>query len=202
MPIHDRRRGRHADIAALAPQGNAAPDVVDELVLLDTVLRPFRLDEELLALLPRLRDRHEVGADPPAGDDLVRDALVGKPEMAGRLVERRVDDWIFDNDLGYAIEILAGRGSGRQRILEKGRWEDAALPTPKNGGLYTSLRESKGPRPIRSNLCKGKAFPATGQRFPLEGNAIPVQGEACPIEGNAIPVQGEACPIEGNVIPA
>ena len=38
-----------ADIAAPAPEGDALADPVDELVLLDAVLRPFGVEGELLA---------------------------------------------------------------------------------------------------------------------------------------------------------
>ena len=35
------------------------------------------------------------------GGDLVGDALVAKPEMAGRLIKRRVDDRVLDDNLAH-----------------------------------------------------------------------------------------------------
>src|SRR5690606_33848669 len=97
------RGGRcHPDVAALAPDGNAAADVVDELVFFDAVLGPL-VELRLLGAAPLLGtgDRHKVGAGTTAVNNLVGDALVGEPEMAGRLLEGRVDDRIFDNDLAH-----------------------------------------------------------------------------------------------------
>ena len=39
-----RRRCRHADVAAGAPQGDPLADAVDAFVLFDAVLRPLRLE--------------------------------------------------------------------------------------------------------------------------------------------------------------
>ena len=56
---------------------------------------------ELLALLLRLGDRDEVGAEPAPVDDLVGDAVVVEAEVPGRLVERRVEDRVLDDDVGH-----------------------------------------------------------------------------------------------------
>ena len=67
----------------------------------------------LRALLLRLGDRDEIGAGPAAVDDFVGDALVGEAEMARRLVERRVDDRVFDDDLAHRATLelqFAGEG--------------------------------------------------------------------------------------------
>ena len=53
-------RGRDARIAPLPPQGDAAADVVDELIFLNALLNPFGIKRELPALFPRPGDRHEV----------------------------------------------------------------------------------------------------------------------------------------------
>ena len=61
-PVRKQAGGgrRHADVAALAPQRDAAADVVDELVLFDAVLCPLGVELKLLgALLLRLGDRDE-----------------------------------------------------------------------------------------------------------------------------------------------
>ena len=60
-----------------------------------------------------LGDRDEIGADPAAVDDLVGDAFVGEPEMAGRLVERRVDDRVFDDDLTHTLSCHADRADAQ-----------------------------------------------------------------------------------------
>ena len=39
---------------------------------------------------------------PAAVNLLIRDPLIGETEMAGRLVERRVDDRVFYDDLSHA----------------------------------------------------------------------------------------------------
>ena len=103
-PVGNQLRGgrRHAKVTALALHGDAAADVVDELVLLDAVLCPFRLELKLLGpLLLWLGDGDEIGTGPAAVNNLAGDALVAKSEMAGRLVERRVDDRVFDDDLTH-----------------------------------------------------------------------------------------------------
>src|SRR5690606_32824644 len=89
-------------IATLSPKPDAATDVVDDLVLLDTVLGPFRIELKLLGpLLLRLGDWDEVRTSPAAGNYLIGDALVTELEMVGRLVERRVDDRVLDDDLAH-----------------------------------------------------------------------------------------------------
>ena len=42
---------RHTNIAALAPQCDAATDIVDELVFFDAILRPFRAELKLFGPL-------------------------------------------------------------------------------------------------------------------------------------------------------
>ena len=108
-PVVEQARGRRrdADVAALAPERDAATDVVDELVLFDAVLGPLGVEQQLLGpLLLRLGDGDEIRTGPAAVDDLVGDALVGEPEMARRLVERRVDDRVLDDDLTHTVTFL------------------------------------------------------------------------------------------------
>jgi len=103
-------RRRYAEISTVAPHANALADVVDELVFFDAVLCPLGVEERLLCsalLLFRACNGHEIGADAAlAFDDLVGDALVGKTKMAGRVVEGRVDDWVFDDDLAHSVPVL------------------------------------------------------------------------------------------------
>jgi hypothetical protein len=47
--------------------------------------------------------------DTSAYNFLIRDTLVIEPKMAGRLVERRVDDRIFDDDLTHTLSCRAER---------------------------------------------------------------------------------------------
>jgi hypothetical protein len=78
----------------------AVANVVHEFVFLDAVSCPFGVELKLVrALLLGLGDRDEIRTCPSAFVDLVRDALVGKTKMPGRLDERRVDNWILDDDL-------------------------------------------------------------------------------------------------------
>src|ERR1700687_1830151 len=47
---------------------------------------------------------------------LISDSLVGEPEMAGRLVERRVEDRVLDDDLAHgAPRIIDSFGIARSR---------------------------------------------------------------------------------------
>ncbi|MBP8293722.1 MAG: hypothetical protein KAX65_13185, partial [Caldilineaceae bacterium] len=51
------------------------------------------------AFLARAGNRHEVGTAPSPFGDLVGDAIIIELEMALRLLERGVEDRIFDDDL-------------------------------------------------------------------------------------------------------
>ena len=76
---------RYTDLTALAPDYDAAADVVDELVLFDAVLCPFRLEYGLFCravFLFGTRNRHEIGADAATYNLLIRDSFVVKPEMS------------------------------------------------------------------------------------------------------------------------
>ena len=93
-----------------------------------TVLGPFRVELELLALLLGSGNRDEVGADPPAFDDLVRDAIIGELEVPWRLGKRRIQDGILNNYLIHGTESLEPGSSkleGEPRRNSKGnilRW--------------------------------------------------------------------------------
>src|SRR5207253_752512 len=83
-------RGGHACITALPPERDALPDSVYKLILFNPVLSPFCIEDKLLPLLLRLRNRHKVGADSAARLHLVCDSRFGEFEMAVRLLKRRV----------------------------------------------------------------------------------------------------------------
>ena len=137
-PVGNQARGggRYADVAALAPHADAPTDVVDELVLLDAVLGPLGVKLKLLAFLLRPGDGDEIGAGPAAVNDLVGDALVGKAKMAGRFVERRVEDWILDDDL-----VHTGPGPLYARCSRSG----ILIPTCEGGGFWRrTLRAHDG----------------------------------------------------------
>src|SRR6185437_857053 len=99
-----------------AVQGDAAADLVDEFVFFDAILSPLGLEEQLfLALLFGAGDGHEIGADVPAINHLIGDALGGEAKMAGRFVERRVDDRVLDDNLAHNVPILRGIDSFHPR---------------------------------------------------------------------------------------
>jgi len=108
-PVRNQPRGRRrdADVAPFSPEGDAVADVVDEFVFLDPVLRPLRVERQLLPLLFRLGDGNKIRTGPTALHDLVGDPLVAKLEVASRFVERGVDDWILDHDLAHIVTFLA-----------------------------------------------------------------------------------------------
>jgi hypothetical protein len=117
-PVCNQSRGsrRHTNKSSLAPYNHAAADVVDELVHLDTVLCPFRVEYSLFCradFLSRMCDRDKIGTDAAIDDFLVRDPFVIEPEMLGRLVERRVDDRIFDDDLTHTLSCRAERADAQ-----------------------------------------------------------------------------------------
>ena len=85
---------------AFSPELDAGTNLVDELILLDPVLRPLGVkDKLLLALLAGPGDGKEVGTGPAALDDLVGDPLVGELEVPTRLPERRIDNRILNDNL-------------------------------------------------------------------------------------------------------
>jgi hypothetical protein len=78
--------GRDARIPLVPPQFDPAADEVDVVVLLGAVLRPLRIEGELLALLLRAGDGDEVATRAAAFNDLVRDPVVVELEVPpGRL---------------------------------------------------------------------------------------------------------------------
>jgi hypothetical protein len=91
-----------ADVTTLAPLLHAAAHLVYELVLLQAVLRPLGVEDELLPLLLGRRHGHEVGGDAPPLDDLVGDAVFGELEVARRLRERGVEDRVLYYHLGQS----------------------------------------------------------------------------------------------------
>ena len=82
-----------------------------QLVLFDAVARPLGIELKLmLALLFRFGDRDEVRTRAAAGNLFIGDSLVAKAEMAGRLVERRVDDWVLDDHLAHTVPVSLAAG--------------------------------------------------------------------------------------------
>ena len=77
-------RGRVTPRSRLLARGRPAAGCVDELVFFDPVLRPLGIKRELLAALLLGPGWARIGAGAAAVDDLIRDALVVKPEMAVR----------------------------------------------------------------------------------------------------------------------
>ncbi len=85
-------------MAALAPLLDAIADPVDPGAGQEAVLGPLRLEFHLPRLLAGAGDGEEVPAFPSAVCYLVGNAVIREAEMPLRLVERRVQDWIFDDD--------------------------------------------------------------------------------------------------------
>jgi len=84
----------------LSPLSDAFPNLIDELVFLDTVFSPFGVEGKLVfRLLLRPCDGDEIRAYASILDDFIRDALVGEAEMAVWFPERRVEYGVFDYDL-------------------------------------------------------------------------------------------------------
>ena len=89
-------------MATLAPDLNTPSNIVDQLVLFDAVLRPFRIELELrLAFFTGLGDGDEVGAYTATPNDLVSDSLIGELEMLGRFRKGRIDYRILDDYLAH-----------------------------------------------------------------------------------------------------
>src|SRR5262249_18774850 len=82
------RGRRYSDMATVSPLADTATNIVDQLVLFNSILRPLRVQDALLCPLffLRLSDGHKVRTGPAALVDFVRYPLVGKSKMPGRLV--------------------------------------------------------------------------------------------------------------------
>jgi hypothetical protein len=99
--LEQSTRGRCDARPALAPPSvDLAADPVDEVVLLDSVARPLRVEVNLRLLLGR-GDRHEVRALAALLDDLARDPLLAEAEVARGLAEGRVEDRVVDGGVGH-----------------------------------------------------------------------------------------------------
>ncbi len=68
-------------VAPFAPEGNPGADLVDELVFLDSILRPLCFLPRFAPPLPGLGDGDEIGTDTAPFNDLFGDSLVGETEM-------------------------------------------------------------------------------------------------------------------------
>jgi hypothetical protein len=62
------------------------------------------------AILP---NKDKIGTDAATYYLLIRDSLVGKPEMAGRLVEEQVDDRIFHDNLTHTLSCRGERADAQ-----------------------------------------------------------------------------------------
>src|SRR5262245_21177759 len=105
----NQRAGGRGDarMAALAPQPDAAADVMDVVVL--ARLLPVG-EGALFGLLAGPRDGDEVAAGRALLDDLVGDAVVGELEVPPRPLEGRVGDRALDDDLAHGWEVREGPG--------------------------------------------------------------------------------------------
>jgi len=74
---------------------------VQNLLNLDPVLRPFRIELELIPFFLRFWNWNEVGSDSANIDGLVRDSFLGEFEVPSGFGERRVQNGIFYDDLGH-----------------------------------------------------------------------------------------------------
>ena len=102
-----RRGGGHTDVPPGAPLRHALPDPVDALVLLNAILGPLRFEPHLPAMAPRSGDRHEIGADPSRLNDVWCDSLLVEAEVPRRLGKCRVENRLFDRDLGHDVRLCS-----------------------------------------------------------------------------------------------
>jgi len=159
------RRGGDARPASPSPLRDLTADAVDEVVRLDPVRRPLRLELRLRALLLRLRDRHEVRGDPPVLDDVAGDPTLAEPPVALGLVVGRVQDGVVDEGVGHGR--VLSRISRRCRHLRacsdaiashpvRRRRRSATVPSwqkakpERNQGRWSSL-SAKDVRPAAAN---------------------------------------------------
>ena len=93
--------GGNANIATAAPDVDPLANLVNELVLFNTVLGPLGFEGKLFPLFLGRGNGNEVRADPPAFDDFVGDSFVREAEMPRGLDKGGVEDGILDDDLGH-----------------------------------------------------------------------------------------------------
>ena len=112
-PVLQQAGGRLRDAyaTALSPAVHSFAHLIDELVFLDALLSPLRIEDQLgLSSRFRLGDWNEVGTDTSPLDNFVGNAFIRKAEMPFRLLERGVDDGVLYNDLGYWSASAANPG--------------------------------------------------------------------------------------------
>ena len=99
-----RRCLGQARIAAIAPKVHALADAVDELVLLNPVLFPFR-EGHLLSLFPWLWNGDKVLADAAALVSIVSDAFLGETKVPRGFCTLcgLIQDGILDDDLQRCV---------------------------------------------------------------------------------------------------
>ena len=107
--------GRNVGPAAVPPELHNSPNPID-VVGLSLLLVGDQVVEQPLLFLLRRGDGDKVATLPPALGDLVRNGVaVVEAEMAGRFLERRVQDRVFDDDVGQGGLPGRVRGEDRQR---------------------------------------------------------------------------------------
>jgi hypothetical protein len=103
VPVIQQQAGGlcNALVAAGAPCGYPGADSVDEGVLLNPILGPFRVEGQLdtLALLPGFGDGDKVGTNASSLDDFVGYPLIRKTEVSSGLLERGIDYRVLNDDL-------------------------------------------------------------------------------------------------------
>src|SRR5207249_515177 len=111
--------GRDAGMPAFAPGRHLFPDPIDQLVIAEPVLGPFRLERQLGGLAPAVRDRNEVARLTSALPDHVRDPAVAGLEGPGRFSEGRVDDRVLDDYVSHSHLVSLSKRPHRLRWLAK-----------------------------------------------------------------------------------
>jgi acetyl/propionyl-CoA carboxylase alpha subunit len=82
--------------------GNVQLDAGSPVVRLEPVLGPLGLHLQLRLTRPCRRNRHEVARPTSPLRDLVSDALIRQPEVPRRLLIRRVQDRVVDDNIRHA----------------------------------------------------------------------------------------------------
>lgn len=105
VPVIEQMASRRSgtDVPSCSPLFDSLTNSIDELVLLNPVLRPVRVKGELLALFLGPSDGDKVRASAPLFYDFVGDAFVRKSKMASGLHKGKIDDWVFDDRLAHSM---------------------------------------------------------------------------------------------------
>ena len=91
-------------IPLFTPKPNSNPDIVDKLVVFNTVLGPFGIRRKTSGkFFLGLCDGKEIGTDATSFDDFIGNAVVAKFEMAGWFIKGRIDNRVLDNNLAQYV---------------------------------------------------------------------------------------------------